>query len=142
MLLGECYIKRYEERVRMKYLLAMYTIPGLWESMSQSDQDAVLQKHSELVEELIKAGEMVSGAGLAYAAETTTVLRQNGTRTVKDGPYYPGTAEHPNSFYLLDCQNLERAIAIAQRILDPQDPHTIAVEIRPVVDSIHKDKDA
>lgn len=66
---------------------------------------------------------------MAYPAETTT-LRWQGA--MSSGPYLAGR-EQLSAYYVLDCENEERAHAIAVRLLDW---HVTAVEVRAVHDSI------
>jgi hypothetical protein len=80
-------------------------------------------------QEAIKAGVYRAGAGLMPTSMATTVrVRENRTLTT-DGPFAE-TKEQLGGFYLLDCKDLDEAIAWASRIPSAgRGP----VEIRPVM---------
>ena len=78
------------------------------------------------------AGRFTGGAAL-YPTSTATTVRvseKGGEVTTTDGPYAE-TKEVLNGFYLLECADLDEAIATAARI--PGAWHG-AVEVRPVIE--------
>ncbi|WP_309056771.1 YciI family protein, partial [Streptomyces sp.] len=68
-------------------------------------QEAFNRKYRE-------SGELIGAYGLADAAAAQLVRREGGAPAVTDGPYLE-TKEYLASFYLLDCDSLERAQQIA-----------------------------
>jgi hypothetical protein len=90
------------------------------------------RKHEALRTELIESGELRGGAGLAYPADTTTMRLANGTVATTDGPLAESEVQL-TAYYLIDCDDLGRALSIAERILDF---HVTAVEVRQVHDSV------
>jgi len=74
---------------------------------------------------------MLNGAGLAYPKDTTTIWWDEDGTITADGPF-TAAAEQLTAYYMIDCASLERARAIAERVLDF---HVTTVEVRPVHDS-------
>ncbi|MEU9553702.1 YciI family protein [Streptomyces werraensis] len=68
-------------------------------------QEAFNKKYQE-------SGELLGAYGLADAAAAQLVRHEDGAPAVTDGPYLE-TKEYIASFYLLDCESLERAQQIA-----------------------------
>ena len=92
----------------MKYMLLIYGNQEKWASISAeaiAKQDAFNRKYQA-------TGELIGAYGLADAAAVRLVRREHGLPAVTDGPYLE-TKEYIASFYLLDCENQERALQIA-----------------------------
>jgi hypothetical protein len=62
-------------------------------------------------------------------ATATTVRVRDGERLLTDGPYAE-TKEQLGGFYMLECKDLDEALAWAARIPEAK---TGAVEVRPVM---------
>jgi hypothetical protein len=92
----------------MKYLMLVYGNQEKWSSITAeaiARQDAFNRKYQE-------SGELIGAYGLADAVNAKLVRRERGLPAVTDGPYLE-TKEYIASFYLLDCENEERALQIA-----------------------------
>ncbi|HEY6493703.1 MAG TPA: YciI family protein [Trebonia sp.] len=92
----------------MKYLMLVYGNQEKWASVTAeaiARQDAFNRKYQE-------SGELIGAYGLADAVNAKLVRRAGGLPAVTDGPYLE-TKEYIASFYLLDCENEERALQIA-----------------------------
>jgi hypothetical protein len=113
----------------MQYLLMLHFRQGEGPQEGTPEFDAEMVRWGELNAELRAAGAMVAASGLQIDA-TTTVRAPAGELTVTDGPYAE-TKEVLNGFYLLECADLDEAIATAARI--PGAWHG-AVEVRPVIE--------
>jgi hypothetical protein len=119
----------------MEYVTLMYTDPEHTKAMSKAEFDAVMRKHAQLREELLAAGELIGGMGMAVA-EDTTLLRLGPDGVVAErGPLAAGAAVHISAYYELECDSDERAREIAGRLLDD---HVTAVELRSVHDSVKR----
>ncbi len=57
---------------------------------------------------------------------------QNKTPVIHEGPFIDEAGEQLSAYYAIDCESLDRAISIAERILDF---HVTTVEVRQVHDS-------
>ncbi len=80
------------------------------------------------------AAAVIRGGNVLYPTSTATTVRVTGGRAgevvTTDGPYAE-TKEVFNGFYLLECADLDEAIATAARI--PATWNGGAVEVRPVI---------
>lgn len=112
----------------MKYLLMIYGNKEKWESLSPEEWPDVIARQDAFNAKYRATGELLGAYGLGDAAEARLVRRQDGLPAVTDGPYLE-TKEYMASFYLLDVENEERAMAIAADMpLAERDP----VEVWPV----------
>jgi hypothetical protein len=95
----------------MQYLLLLTYRP---EDNTQPgpELDAEMKRWGELNEEMRQAGVWVGAAGLT--SEPTTVRAPAGETVVTDGPYAE-TKEVMFSFYMLDVEDLDAAIAWAEK---------------------------
>ncbi len=111
----------------MKYALLIYTRPGAWEELSESEQQSAHAEYMALNDER----EVVGGEQLHAVDSATTVRVNDGHALTTDGPF-ADTKEILAGFYLLDADDLDAAIRIAQRI--PAARMGGSVEVRPVVE--------
>jgi hypothetical protein len=92
-----------------------------------SEKDlATMGKYNQ---ELIDAGVMVDGAGLQPSSKGARVGLKDGKVVVTDGPFAE-TKETLGGYYLVECESLDEAIAIAGRI--PSARYG-SIEVRPVM---------
>ncbi len=71
----------------------------------------------EVNDDLVKAGELVDGQGLADPSQGKTVRFENGTPVVTDGPYAEAK-ESLAGYWLVDVADAARAIEIASRVVN------------------------
>jgi len=116
----------------MKYLLILQGTEGEEQANMTPDQMiAAMEPWNWYTQELVKAGAFLAGEGLYPSASATTVRHvEGGDRIVSDGPFAE-TKEQIGGFYLLDCADLDDALAWAKKV--PVSPGS-AVEVRPVMD--------
>ena len=117
----------------MKYALLMYTDPDETKAMSTADFDEVMRKHEALRTELTESGELAGGDGLAFPEETRTLRLRDGVVAGTDGPLVEAT-EHLSAYYVVECEDQARAVAIGEQLLDF---HVSAVEVRRIHDSVY-----
>jgi hypothetical protein len=98
----------------MKYLLTLTYRDGEGPAEGTPEFDAEMKVWNELNDELKAAGAGVLASGLQPQA-VTTVRSSNGEVTVTDGPYAE-TKEILFSFYVIDVEDLDAAIAVAKRM--------------------------
>ena len=114
----------------MKYLLSLYHDETRVPEMSPEQRQESMQRWDAYTTEVKDAGAFLGGEGLEPTALATTVqIQPSGDHIVTDGPYAE-TKEQLGGFYLLDCENLDDAIAWARKIPMPGGK----VEVRPVMD--------
>jgi hypothetical protein len=114
----------------MRYLCLIYENEKAWESMPQSESEAVMGEYFAFTEGIKSKGQLVAGEALHPTGTATTVRVRNGKISTTDGPYVE-TKEQLGGFYLVEAQDLNEAIQIASRI--PSARYG-GVEVRPVVD--------
>ena len=114
----------------MKYFLAL--IPdqfALGQRTPEEMQDA-MKAWDDYTQAAIDAGVHLGGEGLQPPDTATTVkIEESGDTIVSDGPFAE-TKEQIGGYYLLDCEDLDDALAWAKRIPMPGG----TVEVRPVMD--------
>jgi hypothetical protein len=113
----------------MKFLAIIYNDESSYADATPEQVGAVFQAHGEFGQAAGEAGVFVGGEGLQPVATATTVRVRDGERMLTDGPYAE-TKEQLGGYYLLDCKDLDDALAWAKRIPWPGG----AVEVRPVMD--------
>jgi len=113
----------------MQYLLMCCMDEKAWDALPDSRRDAVMQQYGEWLDEARTRGRYLAGAKLQPTSSATTVRSRNGKASVVDGPFAE-TKEQLGGYHLLECGDLDEALAFARRI------PTIAVggtiEVRPV----------
>ncbi len=114
----------------MQYLLMCCFDEKRWASLPESQRDQIMREYGEFEQGLVKSGQYRAGAKLGQSATATTVREKNGKRVITDGPFVE-TKEQLGGYHLIECKDLDEAIAIAQRIPTIRAGGT--VEIRPVL---------
>jgi len=111
----------------MRYMLLIYQDENL---LSESDRAHCYEESAGVARELQASGNYV-GAGPLYPTSTATSVRvRDGKRLVTDGPFAE-TREQLGGYYLIEAENLDRAIEIAARLPGGR---WGTVEIRPVLE--------
>ncbi|MEO5765207.1 MAG: YciI family protein [Casimicrobiaceae bacterium] len=116
-------------RTRMHYMLMCCINEQAWEAMAPSARDNVMHDYESLIGELVKDGRYVSGGKLRSAATATTVRQKAGKPVVTDGPFAE-TKEQLGGYHVVECADIDEAIAVAQRIPTLRVGGT--VEVRPL----------
>jgi hypothetical protein len=116
----------------MKYLLLIYHNPGarqVWEAFSEAERAEDLAAYATLNEELAASGELIAAESLAGPQHGKRVAVRDGRLVASDGPFAE-VKEELAGFYLVECESMDRAVAIAARI-----PEAAAaqIEVRPVM---------
>ena len=116
----------------MKYLLTIINDESQPrpEDPTPEQMQAMMDPWNEFNRELLEAGAFVAGEALHPSASATTVRFADGDQTVTDGPFAE-TKEQLGGFYLLECADLDEALAWAKKV--PTRPGN-AVEVWPAMD--------
>lgn len=117
----------------MKFLIMVYSNPtsrALWDEVSEDEHMAFGRRHLAFRDSLISSGELIAAEALADQATARRVQLDQETVLVTDGPFAE-VKEYVAGFFLVDCEDLERALALAALVPDAQFNH---VEVRPVMD--------
>lgn len=114
----------------MKYALLIYSNEVEDAKMTEEEQQADMGKYIALDGEINAAGIHAGGEALLPTAMSTTVRVQDGKTVTTDGPFAE-TKEQLGGFYIIDCKDLDEAIAYAAKV--PAANHG-SVEVRPVME--------
>jgi hypothetical protein len=116
----------------MKYLLLIYHNPGtrqIWDSLSDAERAEGLAAYAALNEELAESGELIVTEALADQQSAKRVTVRDGRTMTSDGPFAE-VKEQLAGFYLVECDSIDRVVAIAARI--PEAP-VAEIEVRPIL---------
>jgi hypothetical protein len=113
----------------MQYLLMCYFDEQKWNNLPSSQRDEVMFDYGKLLKDLAQTGYLRAGAKLGDSSSGTTVREKNGKSVITDGPFAE-TKEQLGGYHLIDCKDLDEALAIAKRIPTLRVGGTI--EVRPV----------
>lgn len=116
----------------MKYLILIYSNPQsrqMWEGFSPAEQAEGFKYYAALTEDLAANGELVVSEALADISTTKRVHVRDGQTLTTDGPFAEAK-EHLMGIYLIQCDSLDRAVAVAARV--PEAEYGL-VEVRPVM---------
>jgi len=95
----------------MKYMMPVVAGQGAAAEAEPSPDDLDI---GQWLAEVQRRGQRVTGAALRPPSEAVTVRVSHGQVLVTDGPFFE-TKEWIAGFDILDCENLDEAIAIAAR---------------------------
>ncbi|KJS02045.1 MAG: hypothetical protein VR65_06695 [Desulfobulbaceae bacterium BRH_c16a] len=118
----------------MKDLLMCCIDEKLWEEIPQSQRDKIMDTYQALEQDLVKSGHYLAGAKLGPCSTAATVRSHDGKPAITDGPFAE-TKEQIGGYHLVECRNVDEAIALAMRI--PTLPVGGSIEVRPVEQAIH-----
>lgn len=117
----------------VRYLILIHSNPQsrqVWEGLSDEQRVAFGRAHLALTAELAGTAELVASEGLPDPGTSTWVSLREGQILTTDGPYAE-VKEYLAGFYLVDCDDLDRAVELAAKA--PDAAHGV-VEVRPVYD--------
>jgi hypothetical protein len=113
----------------MKYLCLIYGDEAATTAKTPEQLGVEYAAYGAYTTEGRAQGVIKAGEALHPSSTATTVRVREGKTLTSDGPYAE-TEEQLGGYYLLDCENLDRAIEWAARIPGASDG---AVEVRPVM---------
>ena len=115
----------------MKFLLIMHMNPAVWNALTDEERAEVGNGHRAFMDTITQSGEMITTQALADPSQSTVVRVRGGQPVVTDGPFLE-SKEYLGGFYLIDCENKERAIELAAQIPDAA-IEGLGVEVRQVM---------
>jgi hypothetical protein len=116
----------------MKYLVLIYSNPmsrEMWQRFSPAEQAEGFKYYAALTEDLAASGELIVSEALADVSTTKRVHVREGQTLTTDGPFAEAK-EHLMGIYLIQCDSLDRAVAVAARV--PEAEYGL-VEVRPIM---------
>jgi len=114
----------------MRYMFSLFGEEGGWQDTSPEDMKTEMDRWEAFGREAVEAGVMVAGDALQESDTATTLrIQQQAEPIVSDGPFAE-TKEQLGGYYVLDCKDLDEALAWARKI----PLSSGAIEVRPVMD--------
>ena len=98
----------------MKFICLGYIEDKKWETMSESDRNAMMDECFTYDDLLRKNGHFVGGEALQGPAEAVTLRWRDGKAAVTDGPYAE-TKEQVGGFWIIEAADLDAALAWAAK---------------------------
>lgn len=114
----------------MHYALLIYGSDAAYARMTQAEQGAIFQGHSTFFSDMQQRGIYKGGEPLQSISAATTVRVRDGKTMITDGPFAE-TKEQLGGFYILECKDLDEAIALSTRIPEASFG---SIEIRPLME--------
>lgn len=112
----------------MYYSILIYAQEGVWERLTEQEQEAALEQHRQLQAECEKEQTLGPVVRLGATSGAVTVRQRSGKPMTLDGPFAE-TKEHLLGIYMVKCSSIDEAIAAAKKL-----PQGIACyEVRPVM---------
>lgn len=124
----------------MQFLLIMHMNPQIWQALTEDERTEVMTGHGAFIDTIRESGEMVGTVALAEPDASAVVRVRDGVPVVSDGPYLEAK-EFLGGYYLVDCADRDRALALAALIPDAK-VAGLGVEVRPVVFAAGPDGEA
>ncbi|HEV2275903.1 MAG TPA: YciI family protein [Acidobacteriaceae bacterium] len=112
----------------MKYMLLIYSDEQAW---NEEERQHCYEESTALAHRLKANGQYLAAAPLQPTSMATSVQVRDGKRLVTDGPFAE-TREQFGGYFLIEAQNLDEAIGIAEKIPSAR---LGTVEIRPVIET-------
>jgi hypothetical protein len=115
----------------MRYMFLVYSRESDFAAASAPDKEQVKAGHWAVMDETRRKGVLIAGEPLQPTATATTIRSENGRPLVLDGPFAE-TKEQLAGYYILDCANLDEAIAWGAKIPTGCKGGEGCIEIRPI----------
>ena len=113
----------------MKYMLLIYSTEAReeFDALAEEEQNAIFAEYMAIQDE----PDVLGGDQLQPTDSATTVRVANGETLTTDGPFSE-TKEVLGGYYMLEADNIDRALEVAARI--PAARMGGAIEVRPLVE--------
>ncbi len=112
----------------MQYVLLIYVSEDVTNTLPEDERAAYFQDYGAFEGQVHQRGIKTGGQPLQPISSATTVRVRDGEAMITDGPFAE-TKEQLAGFYVLECENLDEAIALAKQMPDAKYG---AIEVRPV----------
>ncbi len=113
----------------MQYMCWVSSLEGTGPQPGTDEFGPFMQGYMDFTQKMKDTGKFIAGDALQPVATATTVSTRNGKTDMVDGPFAE-TKEQLGGYYLLECENLDEALAAAAEI------PTVTygrIEVRPLV---------
>jgi hypothetical protein len=116
----------------MRYMFLIYSRETAGERTPEAIE-ALKSAHRAVMEDAAGKGVLLGLAGLKSTASASTVRIRNGRPVALDGPFAE-TKEQLAGYYILECKDLDEALAWAARIPTSCKGGEGCIEVRPVAE--------
>jgi hypothetical protein len=113
----------------MKFMLLFQLDEKRWAELPENERDGLMSDCDRYAREMVASGHARHCAALHPSSTATTLRLHEGRRVITDGPFAE-TKEILAGYQIIECQNLDEAIEIAERF--PPLRAGGSVEVRPV----------
>lgn len=114
----------------MKYLALIYAAADAGPKPGTPEHGQMMAEYMEITQTWAGSGMSLASEALAGVETATSIRIRDGKMQTMDGPFAE-TKEHLGGFYLLECKDLDEAIAEAAKI--PTVKYG-TIEVRPIFD--------
>jgi hypothetical protein len=136
----------------MKYMILVYASQRDYDAMlgkpaagqpgwTGADFEAMGQFMEQFAKDLGESGELVDTRGLTAPSQARRIRLADGAPVVTDGPYAEAE-EVLAGYWIVECDSLDRAVAIAGRLSTVPGPEHVRarayVDVRPLAESRHE----
>ena len=112
----------------MRYLMLICTDEATEEALSPGEAEKQMAAYGAWMEEAGRRGVLQGGERLRPTTDATTVRVRDGETLTTDGPFAE-TKEQIGGYFVVDCRDLDEAIALAAGIPGAQSG---SIEVRPI----------
>jgi hypothetical protein len=120
--------RNVEETTTMRYLLLIYTNENDGMNATPEQQEAVMAEYYAFGD--FAKDQIIASDALQPTTTASTVRVRDGEMLITDGPFAE-TKEQLGGYYLVNCANLDEAIAVAAKIPGAR---VGSIEVRPVME--------
>jgi hypothetical protein len=113
----------------MQYLLMCCFEEKAWNAIPADEREIVMRDYGAWIQSATASGHYQAGGKLKPSASSTTVRVKNGRTAITDGPFAE-TREQLGGYHVLECRDLDEALALAARVPTLKVGGTI--EVRPL----------
>lgn len=99
----------------MQYMLLCYANEEELDALPPPQSAAIVDAVDEVVQDIMQRGQLRAVGRLQPTGVATTVRERNGKLVTTDGPFAE-TREQLGGYFLVDCRDLDEALAIAGRL--------------------------
>ena len=113
----------------MQYAFLIYTSPAASATLRQEETTALIQGYQTFTQEVAERGILDGGQKLQPTSTATTIRVRNAQRLITEGPFAE-TKEQLAGYFVLSCEDLDEALALAARL---PDVNSGSIEVRPIM---------
>jgi hypothetical protein len=117
------------KEILMQYLLMCCFEETAWNAIPEKERETVMRDYGAWIESATASGHYRAGGKLKPSSLSTTVRQKSGKPVIIDGPFAE-TREQLGGYHVLECADLDEALALASRIPTLRVGGTI--EVRPI----------